>query len=84
MPTAFREPAFAQCVACDWQQLHLPIANGFLTDLGAAQRHDLAQLAQCRLMAEPAKHYEAEVSLGRQVRFSTPLLRLLHCRPHVR
>ena len=74
-------PALAQRVPGHRKQLHLAVPNGLMTYPDAAQRQDLAQIPERQPAAQPAERHEGDEVAGRQVRFSTPLLRLLNCRP---
>jgi len=56
--------ALAQRITQDRQQLRLPVANSFVAHVDAAQRHDLAQVAERQPVAEPAEHYEGDDVAG--------------------
>ena len=62
--TALPEPALAQRVAHDGQELRLPVPDGFVADLDPTQRHDLAQVPQGQPVAEPAEHHEGDDVAG--------------------
>jgi hypothetical protein len=51
---------FAQRVTHDGQQLYLPVADGFVSYLYRAQRHNLAQVPQRQPVAQPAEHHEGD------------------------
>ena len=61
---ALPEPALAELIAHDRQQLRLPVAVGFVAHLDPTQRHDLAQVAQRQPVAEPAEHHEGNDVAG--------------------
>ncbi len=51
---------FAQRVAHDGQQVHLPVADSLVAYLDPAQRHNLARIPQRQPVAQPTEHHEGD------------------------